>query len=38
VTTGSSQDDIELLLQESVNYFQEIVTAQGNSFLIETKQ
>ena len=38
VTTGSSQDDIELLLQESVNYFREIVTAQGNSFLIETKQ
>ena len=38
ITTSSSQDDVELLLQESVNYFREIVTAQGNSFRIDTKQ
>ena len=38
VTTSSNQADAELLLQESVNYFREIVTSQGNSFLIETKK
>ena len=37
VATSSNQADAEFSLQESVNYFHEIVTLQGNSFLIETK-